>query len=266
MGIQPQEPLKVLLIGDKCDDVYHYGVCERMSPEAPVPVFRETSTVTKPGMSSNVRLNLESFGLKVSHLSNFEKISKHRFVEQNHNQQIFRCDVGEKSRLLPARTQDMEAAFERIASNEFDAIIVSDYDKGFVDDSAEIREFFQRVPSAIPVFVDSKKSDLRMFGEAIIKINESEFSRALISPDQEAIVTLGKHGATWRGQTFTTNTVDVYDVCGAGDVFLAGLVYGFLKTRDLASSIKVANKCASHSVTKMGTYILTEDDINDLCI
>ena len=56
--------------------------------------------------------------------------------------------------------------------------------------------------------------------------------------------------------------VDVYDVCGAGDVFLASLVYGWLKyEKSLESGILLANKCSSLSVTKSGTYVITKEDI-----
>ena len=47
MDTQQQKSWNVLLVGDSCLDIYHYGVCERMSPEAPVPVFRETKKEKK---------------------------------------------------------------------------------------------------------------------------------------------------------------------------------------------------------------------------
>jgi ADP-heptose synthase, bifunctional sugar kinase/adenylyltransferase len=34
--------LKVLVVGDTCSDVYLYGECKRMCPDAPVPVFVPT--------------------------------------------------------------------------------------------------------------------------------------------------------------------------------------------------------------------------------
>ena len=61
MGIQLQISWKVLLVGDHCIDIYHYGVCERLSPEAPVPILKQTKMEKKMGMSSNVMMNLESF-------------------------------------------------------------------------------------------------------------------------------------------------------------------------------------------------------------
>ena len=58
----------------------------------------------------------------------------------------------------------------------------------------------------------------------------------------------------------------MYDVCGAGDVFLSSLVYGFVKYGYIEKSIKLANMFASLSVSKVGTYILTADDIKNIAI
>ena len=257
MDIQQQKQLKILLIGDTCEDVYHYGVCERMSPEAPVPVFKETSRAIRLGMSSNVKLNLESFGISVEHFYNVETIRKHRFIEENYNQQLFRYDEGEN--------HIIEAFEPVVLSDDYDAIVISDYNKGFVTPES-FRRLQSAVDSSIPIFVDSKKRDLRMFGNCFIKINETESFRATTDPAQDIIVTLGSRGAKWREQVFETREVDVYDVCGAGDVFLSSFVYGYLKHGDVPKAIQIANMCASLSVTKMGTYILTKGDINDLCI
>ena len=256
MVIQQQKSWNVLLVGDSCEDVYHYGICERMSPEAPIPVFKEDHQRLKQGMSSNVRLNLESFAINVEHWHNREKIRKHRFIEQSYNQQLFRFDEGENSVVRP---------LEPVVSKAYDAIVISDYNKGFITPES-YQKLRAQVGSDIPIFVDSKKADLSIFEDCILKINESEASRAHIKKTQNVVVTLGGLGARWAEQIFKTEKVDVYDVCGAGDVFLSALVYGYLRYRDMPEAIVLANKCASLSVTKMGTYVLTKEDINDLCI
>jgi sugar/nucleoside kinase (ribokinase family) len=56
----------------------------------------------------------------------------------------------------------------------------------------------------------------------------------------------------------------VYDVVGAGDAFLSGLVYGYLMFNDMGSAISLANKVASIVVQQPGTYSLTSDDIGSL--
>ena len=48
---QPQNSLKILLIGDSCYDYYHYGNVSRISPEAPIPIFDARATwVYDPAM------------------------------------------------------------------------------------------------------------------------------------------------------------------------------------------------------------------------
>lgn len=256
MSTQQQKSFKILLVGDACLDVYHYGVCERMSPEAPVPVFKKLREEARLGMSHNVRLNLESFGLKVVHFCNQERVVKHRFIEDRYSQQIFRYDEGENKKLSPMNPT---------MSDEYDAVVVSDYNKGFVTEES-FQTLLESLDSSVPIFVDSKKQDLSLFKDCFIKINELEYKKADLSSidRQKLVVTLGGKGAMWKGDIYPTKEVDVYDVCGAGDVFISALVYGFLKFRNIPQAIEIANRCAALSVTKSGTYVLQKEDINNL--
>lgn len=252
MDIRPQKSWNILLIGDVCEDIYHYGICERMSPEAPVPVFKEFSVEVRPGMSSNVKENLKNFGMNINHIFNENGIKKHRFIETRYMQQLFRCDEGECAPdVYPIPPLDF---------GDIDAVVISDYDKGFVTPSF-VEKVIEKFGDDIPIFVDSKKKDLTIFNKCIIKINNIEESKAKLSKGQDVIVTLGASGARWNSKIFKADKVDVYDVCGAGDVFLSGLVYGWLRYGNIPEAIKLANKCASLSVTKSGTYILSLSDI-----
>ena len=49
--------MKVLVIGDSCEDVFIYGNCDRLAPAAPVPVFVETHRKSNKGMAGNVYEN-----------------------------------------------------------------------------------------------------------------------------------------------------------------------------------------------------------------
>ena len=60
--------------------------------------------------------------------------------------------------------------------------------------------------------------------------------------------------------------MDVFDVSGAGDIFLSVFGLSYLLDKNIANAIRIANKCSSRSVTKFGTYVLTKDDINELCV
>jgi len=143
--------------------------------------------------------------------------------------------------------------------------VISDYDKGFV--RVETCSALMKNIGNIPVFIDTKKRTLDCFDyeKCIIKLNDFEFSQLAKEPQRsQLIVTLGEGGALYNGRVFKTQPVEVYDVCGAGDIFLASLVFGFLRTRDLKRSIKIANQLAGLSVTKFGTHVLTNEEISEI--
>ena len=55
--------MKILVIGESCRDVFHYGKCDRLAPEAPAPVFNPLKTVENGGMAKNVYKNLLALGI-----------------------------------------------------------------------------------------------------------------------------------------------------------------------------------------------------------
>ena len=258
MNIQQLKQFKILVIGDACDDVYHMGTCDRISPEAPVPIFRENTSFTRPGMSSNVISNLKSLGAVVEYYHNKEVLKKHRFIDSRFKQHLLRVDTGEEQKIIPFD-------IEKISHNQYDIIVISDYNKGFLP--KEVCSYICRFAKSknIPLFVDSKKRDLNCFENCYIKINKSEYDNLMNKPESlEFIVTLGDKGVMHRDKIYPTDQVEVFDVCGAGDVFLSTLILFFLLTSDLRYAIMKANKCASYSVTKLGTYVITKKDIKDL--
>ena len=59
---------KVLVVGDSCKDVFVYGDIERISPEAPIPVFVPTREESNDGMARNVSNNVESLDMVFTQL------------------------------------------------------------------------------------------------------------------------------------------------------------------------------------------------------
>ncbi|TWE07423.1 D-glycero-beta-D-manno-heptose-7-phosphate kinase [Rudaeicoccus suwonensis] len=53
---------RVLVMGDLIVDEYLWGVVDRVSPEAPVPVLRVERAENRPGGAANVAMNLEALG------------------------------------------------------------------------------------------------------------------------------------------------------------------------------------------------------------
>ena len=244
--------MKVLLLGDSCEDEYIYGRCTRLSPEAPVPILDYAKLQTKSGMAGNVCLNLQSFGLDITFLTNPEKIVKTRFIDEKSNQQILRVDNEERVKplLVP------------VATNSFDAVVISDYNKGYLS----TEKIFEIVDSAsCPVFIDSKKTVLPNKENCFVKINDLEYEK--LQHDcyiDNLIVTKGSEGCIYKQTLYPAEKVNVYDVVGAGDTFLAALVYGYITTNNIDESLMLGNRAAAIAVQQLGTYILTEKDVESI--
>ena len=244
-----QKQLKVLLIGDSCTDEYVYGSCERLNPEAPVPILKYSRKEIKKGMAWNVRENIESFGIKVYMITNQETITKTRYIDEKYNQQILRVDD----------EPDLKPMNYDLPDEYFDALVISDYDKGFLSNEKvfELVEWFDG-----PVFIDSKKTNLPK-ESCFVKINDLEFSK-LNSTANNLIITRGSKGAEYQGKLYPGEKVDVFDAVGAGDTFLSALVYFYLKCGKIEEAIPYANKAAAIAVSNFGTYILTKEDVNEI--
>ena len=244
--------MKVLLLGDSCEDEYIYGRCNRLSPEAPVPILDYAKLQTKSGMAGNVCLNLQSFGLDITFLTNPEKIVKTRFIDEKSNQQILRVD--NETRVKPLLVP--------VATNSFDAVVISDYNKGYLP----TEKIFEIVESATcPVFIDSKKTVLPNKENCFVKINDVEYEK--LQHDcyiDNLIVTKGSEGCIYKQTLYPAEKVNVYDVVGAGDTFLSALVYGYITTNNIDESLMLGNRAAAIAVQQPGTYILTEEDVQKI--
>lgn len=245
-----QKKFKILLIGDSCIDEYYYGSCDRLNPEAPVPVLKIKSWNQTFGMAANVKTNLEAFGCDVDFMTGGKKSIKRRYIDERSKQHIVRVD---EDKISPP----FKPLLKSLALNQYNAIVFSDYDKGYI--TYENVEMIKNEFSG-PIFIDTKKPDLKKFNGCFVKINEQE-NRQKISECDNLIVTLGDKGALYKDKIYPTSKVEVIDVCGAGDTFLAALTYYFLKTKSIENAIMYANKCSAITVQNRGVYSLTLDDI-----
>jgi len=244
---QQLKQFRILLIGDDCLDVYQFGTVDRISPEAPVPVFESTLKETKPGMAGNVLKNLEMLGCEVEYLHS-ETSTKTRLIDVRSKQQIVR--INSDSRCTP---------LEFITANPslYDAVVISDYNKGTVTYEliTALRKEFMG-----PIFVDTKKTDLARLEGCIVKINQLESSR-ITSRCADLIVTQGDKGAVWNSIHFTARRVEVADVCGAGDTFLAALAYKYLSEGSMAPAINFAIRASAITVQHIGNYAPNIEEI-----
>ena len=235
------EKLKILLIGDNGVDQYQYGTVSRISPEAPVPIINYTHTVTKPGMAANVKENLVKLGCDVNFIHGIRTCTKTRIIDTKSKQHLVRIDQDELSK-------PVKLDFSTI--NDYDAVVISDYNKGSVE-----YETIESVRKNYigPIFIDTKKTDLARFEGCFVKINEKEYNDAKTFPT-ELIVTLGRNGVRYKEHEISTPQVEAFDVCGAGDSFLAALTFKYILTKDILKSIEFATKSASVTIQHVGVY------------
>ena len=161
---------------------------------------------------------------------------------------FFRVDTSHKLDRIDLSTVNYE---------DYDLIVISDYDKGFLTED-DINEICWHHAN---VFLDTKKI-LGVWCQHAhyIKINDFEYqnSKPYLVPEIEhrIIHTMGGEGCEYKGKRYPVNKVEVKDVSGAGDSFMAGLVVEYCKTDDIIKSIEFANKCASEVVTHRGVTLL----------
>lgn len=191
----------VLVIGDVMLDTYYTGDVKRISPEAPVPVFRKKKERSVLGGAANVAANLIAADQNVSMMSMVgndetgEKLKsmfqdqgintdlilsmerhtteKIRFLASN-NQQVLRLDIEDTDPLSDDNCAEMLHALERVIDS-FDIILISDYLKGLLT-----YDFTQGVirlakEKNIPVVIDVKDPRSEKYaGATLLKPNKKE--------------------------------------------------------------------------------------------
>jgi bifunctional ADP-heptose synthase (sugar kinase/adenylyltransferase) len=175
--------MKVLVIGDVILDRYIYGTSTRLSPEAPVPVVTHNRTEETIGGAGLVHSNLLSLGVD-SMLFNAEDepVSiKTRVI----------CDGHYITRIDNDKHADGEDVLRRVREIDFstyDYVIMSDYNKGYLDESIELIKHFNKF--GCKVIVDPKDHATHYEGAWLVKPNYKEF---------------GEFGFTnWRSNIITT--------------------------------------------------------------
>jgi D-glycero-beta-D-manno-heptose-7-phosphate kinase len=247
------EDKKVLAIGENCIDVFVYGYSKRKSPEGDGAVFLPQREVYADGMVYNTANNLVAMGVDVDIITNDEEITKRRYLDEESNHLFLRVDENDSvKRYDVSKLPPLEG---------YSAILISDYDKGFLTEE-DISYIAQRNPLTI---VDTKKQlgewckDIRF-----IKVNRSEFlnNTDVISKldwlEEKLLVTLDTDGTIHKGIRYPAEEVEVVDICGAGDTFIAGFTTEFIRSGDVVKSILFGNKAAGKVIQQKGTGIYTE--------
>jgi len=241
----------VTVIGELCNDIFVYGDARRLSPEAPVPVLTHTHVETNLGMAGNVKQNLLSLDstLRINLFHQKTEIKKTRYVDDKSNHMFLRVDEGEDN----IDIFDVNISKGNAIKNS-DIVIVSDYNKGFLNEETLI-EIGKNSKLSI---IDTKKKLTKEIIEAFsfIKLNEHEYkTNESISNEykDKFIITLGMRGAKHNDIIYPSpSPKQTMDVSGAGDTFTASFILKYKETNNISESIVFANLMASIVVSKRG--------------
>lgn len=238
----------VLVIGEVCEDVFIYGNVNRLSPEAPVPIFVPKRIVRNSGMAGNVVNNVNSLvvGKKTHLIRQIGTITKTRYVDDKSNHMFIRIDDGDDN----VKLYDKE--FNTV---NYDVVIVSDYNKGFLSNEHLIQ--IGKTCSGISI-IDSKRKLTQEIIDSFnfIKVNEHEYlnNKEILDKNiEKVIITLGKNGVQYNNINIPSpNPKETIDVSGAGDTFTASFILKFNETLDIKQSIEFANQMSAIVVSKRG--------------
>lgn len=267
-------------------DVWVDGVVERISPEAPVPVFKETSRRECLGGMANMAANMAEMrvgtviGLMRSDIPSdppYKPITKTRYHSNGH--QILRVDAEDTT---PISGEVERGLIEHIREHgqRVDLIAVSDYGKGFVT-----REVMRAaVNTGKPVVVDPTGHDFTLYrGVTVIKPNRRELFElrhrmggevgdAMLSLHAALgagiVATLGSEGIVGLEARspltpfhIPAHKVQVFDLAGAGDTAMAALCASLALGMTLVEAATIANAAAGIAVTKRGTAIVSAEEL-----
>ena len=250
--------MNILVIGDSCKDVFHYGTVSRLAPEAPVPVFNTDHTIENFGMAGNVFRNVQSVLAKEKFIGwnvdlesnvNWQEIKKIRYVEDKSNYMFLRVDENDNkfSRLN----------IKDIYLMQYDLIIISDYNKGCLTEE-DIKYITENHPLTV---IDTKKKIGDWIKNAsCVKVNSFEYQQNKEFIDNnildKTVITLGKQGCSFKRRIFSVPEVPVKDVAGAGDSFLSAFSVFFVNTRSIEMSIHKGNDYSTIAVQKRGVSVV----------
>jgi D-beta-D-heptose 7-phosphate kinase/D-beta-D-heptose 1-phosphate adenosyltransferase len=208
---------------------------------------------------------------------------KTRFIADR--QQIVRVD-DETTSFIDEATREKALRSVKELSKECDAIIVSDYGKGFLSPDLLCSIIKIGREGGSPVLVDPKGTDyLRYSGANILTPNLKEIKEAVRMPvdDDESViaaarrlidsckldavlVTRGKDGmllAQSSGEITCSKAEakEVFDVSGAGDTVIAAVAAALGAGATLSEASELANIAAGIVVGKAGTAVTYPKDI-----
>jgi len=311
---------KILVVGDLMLDRYLFGKVERISPEAPVPIFLAGREEVRAGGAGNVANNIKGLGGRSTVISFLGKDTESsrlkRLLEKQgvelltieipslptsaktrvmaRNQQLLRIDQEDTRQAFSNGVTQRFVALIKEALPKFDALIISDYGKGVIN-----QRVLNKILPCLPTLMvgDPRKSNkivtvdpkvenfLEYRGVDSLTPNLDEASagmRVERPKSQKAVevlgfqiirrlkaksllITQGAEGMTLfeagSAVHIPTAAQEVFDVTGAGDTVIAAFTLALTAGFSLLDSAEFANLAAGIVVSKLGAASVTPQEI-----
>lgn len=305
---------RILIAGDLVADQFLHGTIARVSREAPVFILRHDETDTRAGAAANAAVNvaalggvplvvglvgddeagrllidsLERSGVDAQHLvvdDSRKTTTKLRVLAGQHyaaRQQVIRIDYENKADVGPAVREKLRSQFAG-AAERADAIIVSDYNCGAIDEVL-FRLATERVAErSIPLLADSRYRLTEFAGATAATPNQEEVEQIIggeVSAEKceglrerlglgSLLVTRGNKGMLLieKGREplnlAAVGPTEPIDVTGAGDTVIAVYALGLASGFSCADAAAAANHAGGIVVMKKGTASVSMDELLD---
>ena len=242
--------------------------------------------VGRDGEGERLLADLDGVGIDASGVVALgSRPTTHKLRISAGDRQLVRVDREEVGPFAESETLLLRSACAE-AMDGADVVVLQDYGKGLL--AGGLAEWIVALARerGLPVVADPKRDLARFRGADLVKPNASEaealgvalgagseIGRALLEKLREAIsggeivVTRGAAGMTaldgaGRLIDVPTEAREVFDVQGAGDTTLAVLALAKVARASLAEACIVANAAASVAVAKVGTAVVSVEELN----
>ena len=303
---------KIAIIGDVMVDRYFLGKVARISPEAPVPVVDIEQEFSLFGGAANVGNNIKSLGgepfligivgddntgsffIELLKSNQFDSggividksrptTIKTRIIADN--QHVVRTDRESRDEINKKIENKIIAVLEE-RINEFDGIILEDYNKGVMKKGIIHKTISLANSNDIPVTIDPKFNNFFEYKKAtVFKPNQREVESKLgitFSDESKLIdagkklinkldcknvlITRGENGMTLfknNGEVIhvQTRAKEIHDVSGAGDTVIATLTSIIVAGGDIEEAASIANYAAGIVCGEVGVVPIDIDKL-----
>lgn len=301
-----------LVIGDVMLDVFLYGKSSRLSPEAPVPVVLIDHEMSVLGGAANVAANLRSLGAQVDICGFVGDNDRHVELLQLFNEidlptdNLVSCEdahtitktrvISQGQHLLRFDKEclkdynnyaGLENKLKLLAKNDYDFVIISDYNKGVINN--ETMSLTKKYFSHVPIFVDPRPKNYNSYSdtfcitpnlsEAQSILNDYESSMedlacnikqklnvaiVIITLSDKGIFLLDEHNRKYHIDAYqfqTKERLHRLDVSGAGDTLIGTFAACLANKFTTVESAIIANMSAAIVVNKLGTAVCQIDEL-----